>query len=96
MQFQNLDENDENIDYSNIQELQDESASFAVQRNVVATYEVNMEAAFEEFNQHFSHCNIDFKERIIKNVQTMKLKSTNELNQAVSIVSSHLIGFVLG
>ena len=98
MQFQNLDENDENIDYSNIQELQDESASFAVQRNVVATYEVNMEAAFEEFNQHFSHCNIDFKERIIKNVQTMKLKSTNELNQAVSIYISfltYMIEFVL-
>ena len=60
--------------------MQEESASFAVSRNVQVTYEVNLEAAYEEFNQHFTHCNIDFKERIIKNVQTMKLKSTNELN----------------
>lgn len=71
--------------------MQDESASFAVSRNVMAGYEVNMEADFEEFNSHFSHCNIDFKERIIKNVQTMKLKSTNELNQAVSLIILHSI-----
>ena len=55
-------------DYSNIQEMQEESASFTVSRTVKVSYEVNMEASFEEFNQHVSNCNVDFKERIIKNV----------------------------
>ena len=44
-----------------------------------------MEASYDEFNQHVVECNIDFKERIIRQVQTMKLRDTNELNQAVSI-----------
>lgn len=47
-----------------------------------------MEASFEEFNQHVSNCNVDFKERIIKNVQTMKLRDTNDLNQAVEEVKA--------
>ena len=49
--------------------MQEESGSFNnVSRTVKVSYEVNMEASFEEFNQHVSNCNVDFKERIIKNV----------------------------
>ena len=65
--------------------MQEEDASVSVTRHVKVTpYEVNMEASYDEFNTHVVECNIDFKERIIRQVQTMKLRDTNELNQAVS------------
>jgi len=49
--------------------MQEEDGSFTVTRTVKVTpYEVNMEASFDEFNEHIRDCNIDFKERIIRQV----------------------------
>ena len=46
----------------------------------VVGYVVNMEASYQEFNSHIYECNLDFKENIIRQVQTMKLRDTSELN----------------
>lgn len=47
-----------------------------------------MEHSFQEFNNHVQTCNQDFKENIIRQVQTIKLKDTSELNKAVEEVKS--------
>jgi hypothetical protein len=48
------------------------------------TFTVNMAASFEEFGEHVSYCNKDFKEEIMKKVQMIKLKDTACLNKRVS------------
>lgn len=47
-----------------------------------------MEQSFQEFNNHVQTCNQDFKENIIRQVQTIKLKHTSELNKAVEEVKN--------
>lgn len=51
-------------------------------------FNINMEHSFQEFNQHVQTCNQDFKENIIRQVQTIKLKDTSELNKAVEEVKN--------
>ena len=34
-------------------------------------------------SEHVSECNIDFKENVLRKVQTIKLKDTSELNKKV-------------
>lgn len=49
----------------------------------VTPYVVNMAASSEEFNKHVSDCNLDFKENVMRKVQTIKLKDTADLNKKV-------------
>lgn len=42
-----------------------------------------MGLSWEEMNQHVVKCNVDFKESILKQAQTIKLKHTNELQKWV-------------
>jgi hypothetical protein len=62
------------------------------------TFSVNMGVSFEEMNSYVSKCNIDFKENIIKQAHTIKLKHTSELNKWVSnllfIISYHFINLI--
>ena len=51
-------------------------------------YVVDMEASNQEFISHLYECNLDFKENIIRQVQTMKLRNTSELNIAVEELKS--------
>ena len=51
-------------------------------------YVVDMEASNQEFVSHLFECNLDFKENIIRQVQTMKLRNTSELNIAVEELKS--------
>ena len=51
-------------------------------------YVVDMEASNQEFVSHLYECNLDFKENIIRQVQTMKLRNTSELNIAVEELKS--------
>lgn len=55
---------------------------------VTKGYTVDMEASNQEFNSHLFECNLDFKENIIRQVQTMKLRNTSELNIAVEELKS--------
>lgn len=48
------------------------------------TFSVNMAASYDEFGEHISICNKDFKEQIMKKVQMIKLKDTSSLNKRVS------------
>jgi len=49
----------------------------------VTTYNVDMNLSVNEFHRHVEDCNMDFKENIIKQVQTIKLKDTSELYKKV-------------
>jgi hypothetical protein len=42
-----------------------------------------MEQAYSEFSAHVMHSNNDFRENIMRKVQTIKLKDTAELNKKV-------------
>ena len=50
----------------------------------VTPFRVDMELSYKEFRSHTSKCNHDFKENIMKQVQTIKLKDTDELSKKVS------------
>lgn len=39
-----------------------------------------------EFAKHIDECNNDFKEKIMKKVDNLKIKDTNELNTKVQII----------
>jgi hypothetical protein len=77
--------------FSNIEEEDEEYYS----SKVVHSFTVDMEMSHHEFAQHVTVCNQDFKESIIKQVQTIKLKDTSELNKSVSILSLILFYFRL-
>lgn len=49
----------------------------------VTPFEVNMELSLQEFSSHVKQCNNDFRENIMRKVQTIKLKDTSELNKIV-------------
>ena len=49
----------------------------------VTPFRVDMELSYKEFRSHTSKCNLDFKENIMKQVQTIKLKDTDELSKKV-------------
>ena len=51
--------------------------------STMVQYSCNMEASYEEFDNHALECNVDFKENILRKVQTIKLKDTSELNKKV-------------
>lgn len=55
---------------------------------IVTPFSVNMEQSFKDFSNHVNQCNLDFKENIIKQVQTIKLKDTSELNIRVEEIKS--------
>ena len=42
-----------------------------------------MSSSVQEFGMHMSECNNHFKENIMKKVQTIMLKDTDELNKKV-------------
>lgn len=48
-----------------------------------ATYTVEMETSVQEFGAHVYTCNNDFRENVMRKVQTIKLKDTSELNMQV-------------
>ena len=70
--------------FSNVEEEEDDEEFYNIQ--VPKGYTVNLEASYQEFNSHMFECNLDFKENIIRQTQTMKLKDTSELNKAVEEV----------
>jgi hypothetical protein len=49
----------------------------------VTPFAVNMESSAHEFKKHTSESNLDFKENILRKVQTIKLRDTSELNSKV-------------
>jgi|DEB0MinimDraft_12_1074336.scaffolds.fasta_scaffold182306_1 hypothetical protein len=49
----------------------------------VTPYVVNMELSSAEFSSHVGECNLDFKENVLRKVQTIKLKDTADLNKKV-------------
>ena len=48
------------------------------------TFVVDMAASHQEFYNHVSESNKDFKEQIMKKVQMIQLKDTSSLNKQVS------------
>jgi len=42
-----------------------------------------MGQSLQEFDHHVSDCNLDFKENVLRKVQTIKLSDTSELNKKV-------------
>lgn len=54
-------------------------------RSTVTPYTVNMELSYTIFDKHISDTNMDFKEEILRKVQTIKLEDTSELNNRVSL-----------
>jgi hypothetical protein len=75
--FKEIDE----MRFSNVEEEDEAEEFYSVQ--VAKGYTVNMEASNQEFTSHMFECNLDFKENIIRQTQTMKLRDTSELNKAV-------------
>ena len=51
-------------------------------------YEVRMEVSLNDFSRHVTDCNRDFKENIMRKVQTIKLADTAELNKKVEELKS--------
>jgi len=49
----------------------------------VTPYRVDMGQSLQEFDHHVSDCNLDFKENVLRKVQTIKLSDTSELNKKV-------------
>ena len=49
----------------------------------ITPYVVKMEASVDEFGEHVTYCNRDFKENIMRKVQTIKLADTQQLNTKV-------------
>lgn len=50
---------------------------------MTATFSVNMEASYREFQAHILDINRDFKENVIKKVYTVKLNDQDMLNKKV-------------
>jgi len=68
----------------NMEEMSaEDAAKFTQQQFSVTPYTVNMESSVHEFGKHVSECNLDFKENVLRKIQTIKLKDTSELNKKV-------------
>jgi hypothetical protein len=80
--FKEIDE----MRFSNVEEEDEDEEFYDVP--VPKGYSINMEASYQEFNTHMFESNLDFKENIIRQTQTMKLRDTSELNKAVEEVKA--------
>lgn len=86
--FKEIDE----MRFSNVEEEDEDGSGGYYQVQVTKGYSVNMEASYQEFNSHMFECNLDFKENIIRQTQTMKLRDTSDLNKAVEELKTQEAG----
>ena len=66
-----------------IQGVHQMSAEDSEVRVQVTPYVVNMGLSLNEFGKDVNERNLDFKENVLRKVQTIKLRDTSELNKKV-------------